>query len=29
LEEAVRVTHRRKIKFFKVQWSKHSEDEAT
>ncbi|XP_071681506.1 uncharacterized protein [Lolium perenne] len=29
LEEAVRVTHRRKIKFFKVQWSNHSEDEAT
>jgi hypothetical protein len=29
LEEAVRVTHRRKIKFYKVQWSNHSEDEAT
>ncbi|KAK1651649.1 hypothetical protein QYE76_069454 [Lolium multiflorum] len=29
LEEAVRVTRRRKIKFFKVQWSNHSEDEAT
>jgi hypothetical protein len=28
LEEAVRVTRRRKIKFFKVQWSNHSEDEA-
>jgi hypothetical protein len=29
LEEAVRVTRRRKIKFFKVQWSNHSEEEAT
>jgi hypothetical protein len=29
LEEAIRVTRRRKIKFFKVQWSNHSEDEAT
>jgi hypothetical protein len=29
LEEAVRLTRRRKIKFFKVQWSNHSEDEAT
>jgi hypothetical protein len=29
LEEAVRVTRRRKIKFFKVQWSNHSEHEAT
>jgi hypothetical protein len=29
LEETVRVTRRRKIKFFKVQWSNHSEEEAT
>jgi hypothetical protein len=29
LEEAMRVTRRRKIKFFKVQWSNHSEEEAT
>jgi hypothetical protein len=29
LDETVRVTRRRKIKFFKVQWSNHSEDEAT
>jgi hypothetical protein len=29
LEGAVRVTHIRKIKFFKVQWSNHSEQEAT
>jgi hypothetical protein len=29
LEEAVRVTRRRKIKFFKVQCSNHSEEEAT
>ncbi|XP_071680194.1 uncharacterized protein [Lolium perenne] len=29
LEEAVRVSRRRKIKFFKVQWSNHSEEEAT
>jgi hypothetical protein len=29
LEEAVRLTRRRKIKFFKVQWSNDSEDEAT
>jgi hypothetical protein len=29
LEETVRVTRRRKIKFFKVQLSNHSEEEAT
>jgi hypothetical protein len=29
LEEDVRLTHRRKIKMFKVQWSNHTEDEAT
>jgi hypothetical protein len=29
LEESIRLTRRRKIKFFKVQWSNHSEDEAT
>jgi hypothetical protein len=29
LEESTRLTRRRKIKFFKVQWSNHSEDEAT
>jgi hypothetical protein len=29
LEETVRVTRRRKIKFFKVHWSNHSEEEAT
>jgi hypothetical protein len=29
LEEAIRLTRRRKIKFCKVQWSNHSEEEAT
>jgi transposase InsO family protein len=29
LEEDVRLTHRRKIKMLKVQWSNHTEDEAT
>jgi hypothetical protein len=29
LEESIRLTRRCKIKFFKVQWSNHSEDEAT
>jgi hypothetical protein len=29
LEEANRTTRRRNIKFFKVQWSNHSEEEAT
>jgi hypothetical protein len=29
LEETVRVTRRRKIKFFKVQRSNHSEEEST
>ncbi|XP_071676908.1 uncharacterized protein [Lolium perenne] len=29
LEEAVRLTRRRKIKFCKVQWTNHSEEEAT
>jgi hypothetical protein len=29
LEETVRVTRRRKIKFFKVQWTNHSEEDAT
>jgi hypothetical protein len=29
LEEDVRLTRRRKIKMYKVQWSNHSEDEAT
>nr|AAX93001.1 retrotransposon protein, putative, Ty3-gypsy sub-class [Oryza sativa Japonica Group]ABA91620.1 retrotransposon protein, putative, Ty3-gypsy subclass [Oryza sativa Japonica Group] len=29
LEEAVRQTRRKTIKFYKVQWSNHSEDEAT
>jgi hypothetical protein len=29
LEEDVRLTHRRKIKMYKVQWSNHTEDEAT
>ena len=29
LEEQVRLTQRRKLKFYKVQWSNHSEDEAT
>jgi hypothetical protein len=29
LEEDVRLTHRCKIKMYKVQWSNHSEDEAT
>ena len=29
LEEQVRVTRKRKQKFFKVQWSNHSEEEAT
>jgi hypothetical protein len=29
LEEDVRLTSRRKIKMYKVQWSNHTEDEAT
>jgi hypothetical protein len=29
LEEDVRLTSRRKIKMYKVQWSNHSEEEAT
>jgi hypothetical protein len=29
LEEAMRVTRRRKIRFLKIQWSNHSEEEAT
>jgi hypothetical protein len=29
LEEDVRLTRRRKIKMHKVQWSNHTEDEAT
>jgi hypothetical protein len=29
LEEDVRLTHRCKIKMYKVQWSNHTEDEAT
>jgi hypothetical protein len=29
LEEDVRLTRRRKIKIYKVQWSNHTEDEAT
>ena len=29
LEESERRTHEKSIKFFKVQWSNHSEDEAT
>jgi hypothetical protein len=29
LEEDVHLTRRRKIKMFKVQWSNHTEDEAT
>jgi hypothetical protein len=29
LEEDIRLTHRHKIKMYKVQWSNHSEDEAT
>jgi hypothetical protein len=29
LEEDVHLTHRRKIKMYKVQWSNHTEDEAT
>jgi hypothetical protein len=29
LDQRERVTHRRTIKFYKVQWNKHSEDEAT
>src|SRR3954463_4285654 len=29
LEEQVRLTRRRKLKFYKVQWSNHTEDEAT
>ena len=29
LYEDVRLTRRRKIKFYKVQWSNHSEKEAT
>jgi hypothetical protein len=29
LEEDVRLTRRHKIKMYKVQWSNHTEDEAT
>ena len=29
LEEQILLTRRRKLKFYKVQWSNHSEDEAT
>jgi hypothetical protein len=29
LEEDVHLTQRRKIKMYKVQWSNHTEDEAT
>ena len=29
LEEQVRLTRRRKLKFYKVQWSNHSEEETT
>ena len=29
LDEDVRLTRRRKIKFYKVQWSNHSKEEAT
>jgi hypothetical protein len=29
LEEDVHLTHRHKIKMYKVQWSNHTEDEAT
>jgi hypothetical protein len=29
LEEDVRLTRRRKIKMYKVQWSNHTKDEAT
>ena len=29
LEEQVRLTRRRKLKFYKVQWSNHTEEEAT
>ena len=29
LEEATRVTHKRAIKFHKVQWTNHTEEEAT
>ena len=29
LDEAVRQTRQKSIKFLKVQWSNHSEDEAT
>jgi hypothetical protein len=29
LDEKDRVTRRRTIKFYKVQWNKHSENEAT
>jgi hypothetical protein len=29
LDEDVRLTRRRKIKMYKVQWSNHTEDEAT
>ena len=29
LEESERRTHQKTIKFFKVQWSNHTEDEAT
>jgi hypothetical protein len=29
VDQHERVTHRKTIKFYKVQWNKHSEDEAT
>jgi len=29
IDEDVRLTRRRKIKFYKVQWTNHSEEEAT
>ena len=29
LEEAIHLTRKRKLKFYKVQWSNHSEEEAT
>jgi hypothetical protein len=29
LDQKERITHRKTIIFYKVQWNKHSEDEAT
>ena len=29
LEESVRVTRKRAVKFLKIQWTNHSEEEAT